>query len=158
MGRLFDTAAALLGFTREIHYEGQAAIWLEQIAKQASTATTYPFPCSATELDYRPLLEAVIQDRVRGNDPHEIARAFHRAVGAGLHRAATMLCERYACETVVLSGGVFQNDLLLSDLKERFADSPIRLWTNSAVPPNDGGISLGQAAIAAFAVAETPHA
>ncbi len=158
IGRLFDAAAALLGFTRQTTFEGQAAMWLEQIAHESQAADAYPFPCSASELDYAPLLQCVIEDRLHGRDPREIARAFQRGIASGLHQAATILCERHGCDTVVLSGGVFQNDLLLHDLKQLFADEPLHLWTNSAVPPNDGGISLGQAAMAAFAPEDATRA
>jgi hydrogenase maturation protein HypF len=158
MGRLFDAAAALLGFTGEITFEGQAAVWLEQRASQAENTDAYPFPCSAPGLDYAPLFDAVLSDRLRGRDPREIARAFQRAVATGLYRAAAMLCELHSCDTVVLSGGVFQNNLLMHDLKLLFAATPLRVWTNSAVPPNDGGISLGQAALAAFMPEQERHA
>ena len=70
VGRLFDTAAALLGFTRQISFEGQAAIWLEQLARSASTTDFYPFPFAHHELDFRPLLQAVIHDRVRAVPLH----------------------------------------------------------------------------------------
>jgi hydrogenase maturation protein HypF len=150
MGRLFDAAAALLGFVRETTFEGQAAIWLEQLAKQASTTDTYPFPFASHELDFRPLLECAIHDRMRGRSTHEIARAFQRGIATGLHAAITTVCEERRISTVVFSGGVFQNELLLQDLKSLLEKERFQVWTNRAVPPNDGGISLGQAAIAAF--------
>ncbi len=150
-GRLFDAAAALLGFTREVTYEGQAAIWLEQLARRSNTKDVYPFP----DLDYRPLLLGVIADRVRGRDRCDIARAFQRSVANGIHGTAAELCERYSTNVVVLSGGVFQNELLLHDLKTLFAEE---VWINSAVPPNDGGISLGQAALASFSPELSGHA
>lgn len=150
IGRLFDAAAALIGFTREISFEGQAAMWLEHIARSAAFTDTYPFPVAGPELDFRPLLEAVVHDRARGRDCGEIARAFQRAIARCICDAATMLCESHNIDTVVLSGGVFQNDLLLRDVKSLFAHSALQIWTNSAVPPNDGGISLGQAALGAF--------
>ena len=148
MGRLFDTAAALLGFTREITYEGQAAIWLEYIASRTASCEPYPFPFADGELDFRPLLEAIILDRLRGRPDGEIARAFQSGVAHALHDAATHLCRSFNLNTVVLSGGVFQNDLLLHDLNHLFRADSLTLWSNHAVPPNDGGISLGQAALA----------
>jgi hydrogenase maturation protein HypF len=149
MGRLFDTAASLLGFTREISYEGQAAIWLEQLARLASSRTLYSFPFVNNELDFRPLLLAVVTDRACGRDLPEIARAFHFGIAQGLCDALSIICRSHDLDTVVLSGGVFQNELLLEDLKSLLVGS-LQVWTNHAVPPNDGGISLGQAALAAF--------
>lgn len=150
MGRLFDTVAAILGFTREITFEGQAAIWLEQLARSARSGDPYPFPFAGEEFDFRPLLRRVVQDRLRGRDVSEIARAFQRGIAHGLRDALSVISRRHELDTVVLSGGVFQNLLLLEDLKPLLADIGLHVWTNHAVPPNDGGISLGQAALAAF--------
>jgi hydrogenase maturation protein HypF len=147
IGRLFDAAAALLGFTREITFEGQAAMWLEQLARHADTTRAYPLPVNGEELDFRPLLKALIDDRLRGRDIAGIARAFHRGIAAGVCRAAAMLAEASGLGTIVLSGGVFQNQTLLEEIA---AVTKLRVWMNNAVPPNDGGISLGQAALAAF--------
>ena len=149
-GRLFDTAAALLGFTREITFEGQAAMWLEQLALQASASEPYPFPFAGEELDFRPLLLALAEDRKRGRDIREIARAFQSGVAYGLCECIRAMAAANGIDTVVLSGGVFQNELLLHDLKQLLEPLSLNLWTNHAVPTNDGGISLGQAAIAAF--------
>ncbi|MGZ4816427.1 MAG: carbamoyltransferase HypF [Terriglobales bacterium] len=149
MGRLFDTAAALLGFTRSVTFEGQAAMWLEQLARTSNSGEAYPFPCTDGLLDFRPLLMRVVQDRQRGRDRAEIARAFQRGIARGVADCATVLCGEHGLDTVVLSGGVFQNELLLEDLQELLGKE-LQMWTNHAVPPNDGGISLGQAAMAAF--------
>ena len=149
IGRLFDAAAALLGFTREITFEGQAAMWLEQMALSAPSTDAYSFPFSGEELDFRPLLLSVIDDRVRGRDLSEIARAFQLGLARGLCDALVSICERQKVNTIVLSGGVFQNELLLEDIVGENGD--FRIWSNHLVPPNDGGISLGQAAMAAFA-------
>ena len=148
VGRLFDTAAALLGFTREITFEGQAAIWVEHLARAASEMDCYPFPFVNDELDFRPLLQAVARDRVEGRDTDVIARAFQRGIARGVADAAMVLANRQNVDTLVLSGGVFQNELLLEDLRQALENTKLRLWTNQAVPANDGGISLGQAALA----------
>ncbi len=150
VGRLFDTAAALLGFTREITFEGQAAMWLEQLARGAPRSDAYPFPLLNGELDFRPLLHAVATDRARGRLPEQIARSFQYGVAAGLCEAVKALAGPRNPDTVVLSGGVFQNELLLEDLKPDLENAGLHVWTNQSVPPNDGGISLGQAALAAF--------
>lgn len=150
MGRLFDTAAALLGFTRPISFEGQAAIWLEQLARKAISTDYYPFPFDGEELDFRPLLRALAEDRRQGRDLAEIARAFHRGIATGLFKSLITICKVHSLDTIVLSGGVFQNELLLADLCSHNVPGSLDIWTNSAVPANDGGVSLGQAALAAF--------
>jgi hydrogenase maturation protein HypF len=150
VGRLFDAAAALLGFTREVTFEGQAAMWLEQVARTAPDVTPYEFPFSDNELDFRPLLQSIVSDRLRGRDPREIARAFQRGLAEGVCDGVASICKAHDLRVVVLSGGVFQNELLLEDLKGLLENESLQIWTNHAVPPNDGGISLGQAALAAF--------
>jgi hydrogenase maturation protein HypF len=150
VGRLFDAAAALLGFTRPITFEGQAAIWVEQLARCGASLETYPFPFENQQLDFRPLLQAVAHDRKRGRSPAEIARAFQRGIANGLRDAALQICSAFKVEVIVLSGGVFQNELLLADTKSLLQSEPVKIWNNRLVPPNDGGISLGQAALAAF--------
>jgi hydrogenase maturation protein HypF len=147
MGRLFDTAAALLGFVRETSFEGQAAMWVEQLARQSPLTDPYPFPLNGDELDFRPLLRALIEDRFIGRKTEEAARSFQRGIAHGVCNALRTFCGRSGLDVAVLSGGVFQNELLLEDLKTL---APVEIWTNHAVPPNDGGISLGQAALAAF--------
>jgi len=153
MGRLFDAAAALLGFNRGVTFEGQAAQWLEHLAHQYqedAALEPYPFPFAGNELDFRPLLQQMATDRARGRGRSQIAHAFHRGVAQGVAQAATQLAATHNLHAVALSGGVFQNELLLGMLKSLFAPTGLQIWTNHAVPPNDGGISLGQAALAAF--------
>ncbi len=152
IGRLFDTVAALLGFTREITFEGQAAIWLEQFARSVPAVQPYPFPIDGNTLDFGPLLAAIIEDRLHGKDSAEIARAFHASIAQTLWQAAEQLCEANAIDLIALSGGVFQNELLLWEINSRAQGSKLEIWTNSAVPPNDGGISLGQAALASLSL------
>ncbi len=150
-GRLFDTVAALLGFTRGITFEGQAAVWLEHLARAAPSVAPYPFPLEGRELDFRPLLAAVVEDRLRGRDPAEIARAFHEAIAQAIGQVALRHAEGEGIRLIVLSGGVFQNRLLLTCVRERLTAYPeFTVLVNREVPPNDGGISLGQAAVAAI--------
>jgi hydrogenase maturation protein HypF len=150
VGRLFDAAAALLGFTRETSFEGQAAMWLEQLARSAAPMEPYAFPLADGELDFRPLLTNLARDRFLGRTASECARAFQRGIARGVSDAVTTLCREHKTDTIVLSGGVFQNELLLEDLKSMLGSTPLQVWTNRAVPANDGGISLGQAALASF--------
>jgi hydrogenase maturation protein HypF len=149
-GRLFDAAAALVGFTRPVTFEGQAAMWLEQLARRSPPVEPYPCPFDGTLLDWRPLLGAVVADRLRGRDPSEIARAFHLGLAGGLRDAAVAICRACRLDTVAASGGVFQNGALLEDLRGLLEGERIALWINHLVPPNDGGISLGQAALGAL--------
>jgi len=154
IGRLFDTAAALLGFTRDITFEGQAAMWVEHTARGVTTAESYPFPYASGELDFRPLLRAVATDRVKGRKTAEIARAFQTGIAHGVAEALKSLAPSHGVDVGVLSGGVFQNEMLLEDLKIELRGTGLQLWANQSVPANDGGISLGQAALAAFGA---PH-
>ena len=153
VGRLFDTVAALLGFTKAITFEGQAAIWLEQLAHRGLTSDAGPFemPFENGELDFRPVVAAVVHERARGRAIAEIARAFHLGLAKALLMAARDLCSSHGLDTVVLSGGVFQNMMLLREARSRLGGAGLRVWTNHQVPANDGGLSLGQAAAAVFA-------
>ncbi len=150
MGRLFDAIAALVGFTRPVTFEGQAAIWLEQLAGDARDVDPYPFSFRDGELDFRPLLQAVIARRLAGEPPAAIARAAQAGIAQGVLAALTGVARERGLDTAVLSGGVFQNQLFLEALHSH-RPGWLELWTNHVVPPNDGGISLGQAALAAFA-------
>jgi hydrogenase maturation protein HypF len=102
------------------------------------------------EIDWRPLLRATIEDRVGGRDPGEISRAFHGGLASGLAEATATLCRDHGLGTAVASGGVMQNALLLERLAALLERGGITLLINHLVPPNDGGISLGQAALGAL--------
>jgi hydrogenase maturation protein HypF len=126
-------------------------MWLERLASHATVIDAYPFPFIGDELDFRPLLDGLIRDRLRGRDKSETARAFQRGIAEGLRDAVATLCRAHSVDIGVLSGGVFQNELLLNDVKSLLEPEHLQIWTNHVVPSNDGGISLGQAALAAFA-------
>jgi hydrogenase maturation protein HypF len=153
-GRLFDTVAALVGYTRPITFEGQAAMWLEHLARGGDgDRIELPFPFTGTDIDWRPTLTAVVDARARGIAANVVARAFHRALAAAIAAASLTLAEHAGVDAIVVSGGVAQNDLLLGDLRDAIGAAGMPLWTNHAVPPNDGGISLGQAALAVSSIA-----
>ena len=144
-GRLFDTVAALLGFTRQVTFEGQAAVWLETQAHQSARQQAYAFP----ELDPRPLLKSIVADRLAGRAVADIAFAFHAALAHEIVRQIVDLCAEHKVSKAAISGGVFQNELLCKLICENVApDRPVELLTNRNVPANDGGICLGQAAAA----------
>ena len=98
---------------------------------------------------WREALQSILHDRIQGRPASEIARAFQRGIATGLTHAIESVAVEHGIRTTVLSGGVFQNGLLLEDLQSLTAGTDLVLWTNSAVPANDGGISLGQAALVA---------
>jgi hydrogenase maturation protein HypF len=120
------------------------------MARTSNDARPYSFPLVDSRLDWRPLLRAVVADRVRGRNPADIARAFHAGVARGLAGAAAALCRAHHLHVVAASGGVFQNAVLADELAGLVAAEGLALWTNHVVPPNDGGISLGQAALGAL--------
>jgi hydrogenase maturation protein HypF len=149
-GRMFDAAAAILGFTGAVEYEGQAAIWLEQRAWREASGDLLPFNLNADRVDLAPALQQMILRRLEGCDVAMLARAFHATLAAAIAKMTQRLCEAHGVDTVVLSGGTFQNALLVDDLRAGLPQS-LSIWLNQVVPPNDGGISLGQAAFAAVA-------
>ncbi|WP_296702118.1 carbamoyltransferase HypF [Thiocapsa sp. UBA6158] len=155
-GRLFDAIAAALGVGGEVlTYEGQAAIALESLAAGAMdrVGDGYPFARStmptAEVLDPAPLWEALLADLSRGRPPEEIAAAFHVGLATALGTLALDLASRHGVSTVALSGGVFQNRLLLESVTSRLEADGFRVLLQRQVPANDGGLSLGQAAVGA---------
>ncbi|HEC33444.1 MAG TPA: carbamoyltransferase HypF [Chloroflexi bacterium] len=159
-GRLFDAVSALLGIRACITYEAQAAVELEMIAtrrpKCQSHVTGYPFGVEeegdGLVIRLRPLFEALLTDLQGGMVVGEMAYRFHVTVAEMMGA----LCERIAQETglrtVALSGGCFQNRLLLALVVPRLRGVGLRVLLHRRVPCNDGGVSLGQAMIAHFAV------
>jgi len=153
MGRLFDAVSSLLGLCQHNTFEGEAAVCLQLAAERCSEEhSAYPWSISRENgtliADPRPLIEDILQDIFRGEPVPQIARRFHRAIA----ELVSLCCERIRDATglakVALSGGVFQNKLLTEmtvDLLRRDGFDPL---VHRQVPPNDGGIALGQAAIA----------
>ena len=149
MGRLFDAVAALLGLRLRVSYEGQAAIELEQLAAGAVSA---PYLCRSEQgiIYGADLVAAAFDDLGDGRPRPEIAAAFH----AGVALVAATACEEAAGpRTVVLSGGTFQNRRLLGSTTSRLEELGFEVLSHRLVPPNDGGISYGQAASAASRIA-----
>ena len=154
LGRLFDAVAALLGLRAEVAYEGQAAIELE-MAAQAETHV-YPFTihdavhsAEPATLDVVPLIRAIVEDLTQGLPVPVIAGRFHRSVAEMLAAACLRVREGTGLSAVALSGGVFQNRLLLEQLTARLEELAFCVYVNRLVPPNDGGLSLGQAVVVA---------
>jgi hydrogenase maturation protein HypF len=150
LGRLFDGVAALVGLRNEVVYEGQAAIELEALAAPADRA--YPFAIKYGQpliLDVGPLIRAIVQDLQQGVPPGLIAGRFHRSIAELLAAVCVLARRQTGLGEVALSGGVFQNRLLLEQLLDRLEELDFKVYRNQQVPPNDGGLSLGQAVVAA---------
>jgi len=150
-GRLFDAAAAVLGVRDVINYEGQAAVELEQLADPAETGA-YP-ACIEAGHPFRArgsdLINGILEDLAAGTSPAVIAARFHHGVAALVEAGCAATRERHGLEVVALSGGVFQNLLLLRAVVSRLRARGFRVLVHSRIPGNDGGISLGQAVVAA---------
>jgi hydrogenase maturation protein HypF len=176
-GRLFDAVAAILGVRDEINYEGQAAVELEQLADPAERgAYTAAVAVAGGEewaggaaaaaggeagaggtagplvIAGRDLVRAVVDDLAAGTSSNVIAARFHNGVAGLITQVCLLLRDRHGLSDVALSGGVFQNLLLLHAAITQLEDHGFRVLVHSRVPCNDGGISLGQAVIAAATI------
>ncbi|HET6327576.1 MAG TPA: carbamoyltransferase HypF [Planctomycetaceae bacterium] len=164
-GRLFDAIAALAGVRDTVTYEGQAAIELEWLASELRPDGAYPFELTAAhwpktdgapatrEVDTRPLIREVVADVQSGIDARRIARRFHATIVEIIAATCVAIREETQIEAVVLSGGVFMNALVASQSAARLSAEGFRVYRHVLVPPNDGGLSLGQLAIGAAVLA-----
>ena len=161
-GRLFDAVAAALGLCFDAaSYEGQAAIELEALAEGAMAGTGDGYgaalsPGEPAQLGWAPLWTAILRDLAAGADRAVIAARFHRGLIEAVAATAHSLAQAHGCEAAVLTGGVFQNKLLLEGVSERLAGLGLKVIAPAAFPANDGGVSLGQALIAAARAAPQP--
>jgi hydrogenase maturation protein HypF len=145
VGRLFDAVAALVLGIQEVSYEGEAAQRLESLAEDPG-----PIPPSQRlpmvlvedrwELDWRPLIRSLVAELRDGGDPRHVAGRFHAAVAEGVVQVAAL----WPGHPVVLSGGCFQNRLLVELIARRLAAVGQPLFTPGKIPPNDGGLAAGQ--------------
>ncbi len=158
-GRLFDAVAAVVGLRARIGHEGQAAMELEAAARGTERGA-YPFALSgeggpagapALIVDPRPALRALLDDLGAGASVADVSARFHNGLAAATAAALTTSAEARGLGTAVLSGGVFQNRLLLERTAGRLRAAGLRVLVPERLPPNDGGIAYGQAAIAAAA-------
>ncbi len=155
MGRLFDAVASLLDLRHRISYEAQAAIELEIAAASGAQPPRYQFGLEVVGddpivVDPGPVLAAIVTDvRRSAVDVESIALGFHRAVADMVQAVVDRVVERHDVDTIALTGGTFQNALLTDLCLDRLDAAGRRTLTHAIVPPNDGGISLGQAYVAA---------
>jgi hydrogenase maturation protein HypF len=149
-GRLFDAVAALLDLRQQVAFEGQAAMMLEFIADE-SERVSYPFdlsedsPDGVLEVDWEPTIRRVLEDIESGVSSDLVAARFHNMLVDAIEAVATTIGD----PKVALSGGCFQNRLLAERTARRLRSRGFDVLTHHQVPCNDGGISLGQIAVAA---------
>jgi hydrogenase maturation protein HypF len=152
MGRLFDAIAALIGVRAKVNYEAQAAIELEAMAapdeKGKYTFNMLNSGKGGLIFDPTPLLQEISQDFMQGVDPAIISARFHNAIVELISSSLMAMRDTFHINTVVLSGGVWQNIVLLQKTLQKLRYNGFTVLTHSQVPPNDGGVSLGQAVIA----------
>jgi hydrogenase maturation protein HypF len=153
MGRLFDAAAALAGVRQRVNYEGQAAIEFEALA-DSTEAGMYPFGLEQDRVQTRSGVEALVADVLADVPLPKISARFHNGI-ANIVRIATLEMQRQSgVDKVVLSGGVWQNITLLGRTLSLLGNEGFKVYIHREVPTNDGGLSLGQAIIAASRLAD----
>ncbi|MDP7735809.1 carbamoyltransferase HypF [Mycobacterium paragordonae] len=156
MGRLFDAVASLLGVRHRIDYEGQAAIELEALAQTAPAPEPLHFAIGADAvIDPAPMVRAMVAALRDGVPPAALAAGFHLAVADAVADVVARVAG--ATRLVGLTGGVFQNVLLLEQCLNRLHDRDFEVLTHRLVPPNDGGLALGQAAVSLLIAREEEH-
>ncbi|MCK4403369.1 MAG: carbamoyltransferase HypF, partial [Dehalococcoidia bacterium] len=157
MGRLFDAISALIGIRGKIDYEGQAAVELEMAACKENADDNESYPYNITKdrgmriIKLRELLQAIVEDLKQGSSKARISIRFHNTIAQMTNEMCQLIANETGINQVALSGGVFQNRLLLNKTASLLGKSDFQVFTHKQVPSNDGGISLGQAVIANFA-------
>jgi hydrogenase maturation protein HypF len=156
-GRLFDAASALAGVCRKASYEGQAAMLLEGCLRRGNGMGAYDFTIRGggelLGIDWKGVIAGIVSDARQGTAAPAIARKFHDTVAKIILDVSSRLAEENGAGHVLLSGGVFQNVYLLKSLLAGFRGKKLDVLIHREVPPNDGGISLGQAYYAAHVIA-----
>lgn len=152
MGRLFDAVSALIGIRPKASFEGQSAMELE-MAVANGYHEGYPFVISdggnPAKLDFTPTFAHIVEDMKKGESVHVIAARFHETVAQGALTMVRMISDTTGLKDVFLSGGVFQNTVLSDRLGTLLETDGFAVFRHGRVPPNDGGVALGQAVIAA---------
>lgn len=152
-GRLFDSISAILGLKKASSFEGEASMALEYAAMQG----VHEVPKTITNHEYiatDALTAYIIEERLAGRDVHELAYEFHILLARMISEALLAYCQKTKIKTIALSGGVFQNTLLLDEVKKILKHSHCKVLTHHLVPCNDGGIALGQAVYASNALSK----
>ncbi|RVW09452.1 carbamoyltransferase HypF [Prescottella agglutinans] len=147
VGRLFDGVASVLGVRHRVSYEAQAAVELEALARTARTPAAIEMRIEGGELKLAELVGGLVTGMRAGVPVPELAFGFHCALAAATASLAADTARRSGVATVGLTGGVFQNRLLTALVRVRLESAGLRVLTHRSVPANDGGLSLGQAAL-----------
>jgi hydrogenase maturation protein HypF len=150
--RLLDAVAALLGVRSEVSYDGQAAMELEALAERGEGRQPYPYLVhdgDPLELDFLPAIALICGDLSAGVDKAAIAAAFHLTLAQAVVDVCSRLRTLSGLRRVALSGGVFQNKVLTEEVVYRLGKAGFQVFCHRLVPPNDGGLALGQAMVAA---------
>jgi hydrogenase maturation protein HypF len=148
VGRLFDAAASLGGVRQRVNYEAQAAIEFEALADDSET-TGYPFTLQAGAMQVKEGIAALVSDALAGISSSIVSARFHNGLARAVVSAAEQLRSDTGIERVALSGGVWQNITLLRRTLSLLRNSGFQVYIHKEVPTNDGGLSLGQAVVAA---------
>ncbi|MCL4266704.1 MAG: carbamoyltransferase HypF [Anaerolineae bacterium] len=148
MGRLFDAVAALLGIRQVVTFEGQAAMALET-AVAPDVAEYYTFALLGVEIDAAPVIMALVRDMMAGVETAVLAARFHNSVADLIVRLSLQMRAQHGLNQVALSGGVFQNGRLLATAVQQLQQHDFTVLTHRLVPPNDGGLALGQVMVGA---------
>jgi hydrogenase maturation protein HypF len=148
MGRLFDAAAALAGVRQKVNYEGQAAIEFEALAEEAE-AESYAFEVESGWVGVRSVFEALVRDVRAGVPVSKISARFHNGLAEAVREMVGRISLETGIRSVVLSGGVWQNITLLRRTLALLQGDGFRVYIHREAPTNDGGLSLGQAVVAA---------
>jgi len=143
-GRLFEAAGTLLTGETMNEYEGFTAILLENIIKDKKTSEHYSWDLMGKEIDFKNFFKGMLHDLDKGLNPGIIANKFHCSVAVMITDICKKIRQQSGCNRVVLSGGVFQNIYLLKLSKKLLQENGFNVYIHKSVPPNDGGISLGQ--------------
>jgi hydrogenase maturation protein HypF len=155
MGRLFDAVAGFIGIRNEVTYEAQAAIEMEVLSKPfVASAKPYPYGLEETKngnlIRLRELLSAIVQDVRANGSIRMISARFHRTMAEIAIDVCARARERTNLNEVALSGGVWQNQILLDLVRDGLRQKGFIVYFHQQVPSNDGGLALGQAVIANF--------
>jgi hydrogenase maturation protein HypF len=147
MGRLFDAVAALAGVRQEVNYEAQAAIEFETLV-DPDCRESYPFEIKDEVINPGPMIRAIVAD-LRANTPtNKIAARFHNTIAQVVLESCTRIRQQEGLSQIALSGGVWQNMVLLTRTYSLLEAANFEVYTHTKVPANDGGLALGQAVIA----------